>query len=311
MTEAPDTVARLLEMSDEGYFSVTETQLLDLQDALADAMEGQGTPPPPWMALGAPARVDLDGQSTIPVLLGRFHTGQRAWEVNPDPNLHILVKKHATGELLWARPLVNMRRGEEPLLSGVGEPPDQVNATSTRAGVKKLDLRERIADVGPGTISVTALTWEIRSNTVDIELHRDVAAPETTAKTSPFVRHQLDQRPLLDPEIDVPTSGSARSGIKIRVALQTTRDRSIVRTEFNQPVLAGHVVLVRLDERPVVIPTFVPVQPVDRGDGTPAYNALYIVDLGAEGHPVSAGTYQVYLDIDAELEGPFPLTVTD
>jgi hypothetical protein len=125
------------------------------------------------------------------------------------------------------------------------------------------------------------------------------------------VRSTLDARPILDHELHVPRSGSARDGIEIRVAVQTTSDASIVRSEFNQPVLSSHLVLVRIDESPVIVPTFVPVQPVVNGEGKPAHNALFIAELGAQGHAIEAGEYQVYLEVDAGLRGPHALTVTD
>lgn len=316
MTVESDPVIQLLQLPDAEYFTIGEDRLLELQDALSQAVEGSAPDPaalPPRLALGAPKQVDTKAHSSVPVLLGSFQTGLRAWQVNFKPNLSILAKDHASGELAFATPLVSMRRGPQPLPSGGGEPPDELNATATQSGVTALDLRERLGDsLRPGRTSVTAIAYDLRSNTVPLELLGDAPATASFATPSSHVRHELDKRSILAPELDVPSTGSARDGLKIRVAIQTTDEAAIVRTEFNQPMLSGHVILVRLDERPEVMPTFVPVQPVENGDGKPAYNALLIAELGgADGRPISAGQYQVYVDVGVELRGPFALTVTD
>ena len=315
MTTQSDPVTELLHLPDAEYFTVSEARLLALQEALSQAVEGSAPDPsalPPRLALGAPTRVSLTEQAKVPVLLGSFQTGLRAWQVNFRPNLWVLAKHHASGELVTATPLVSTRRAREPRGSGAGTPPDELNATATRSGVEALDLRERLGDwLRPGTLSVTAIAYDIRTNTVELELSGDAPPVHPPAKPSPFVRNELDKRPILPLEIDVPASGSARAGIKVRVAVQTTREDAIVRTEFNQPLLSGNVILVQLDEKPVVVPAFVPVQPVEDGEGKPAYNALFIVDLGAEGHPIAAGEHRLYLDLGGELHGPFALTVTD
>jgi hypothetical protein len=315
MTAQSDPVAELLHLPDAEYFTVSEARLLELQAALSQAVEGSAPDPaalPPRLALGAPARVSLTGQPKVPVLLGSFQTGLRAWQVNFRPNLWVLAKHHASGELVSATPLVSTRRARQPRGSGAGTPPDELNATATRSGVDALDLRERLGDwLRPGTLSVTAVAYDIRSNTVALELEGEAPPVRPATTPSPLVRHELDMRPLLPLELEVPASGSARAGIKVRVAVQTTRDDAIVRTEFNQPLLSGNLILVRLDEKPVIVPAFVPVQPVQDSQGKPAYNALFIVELGAAGHPIATGAHQVYLDLGGELHGPFPLTVTD
>ncbi|MCX4240508.1 hypothetical protein [Paraliomyxa miuraensis] len=316
MTTESDPLIKLLHLSDAEHFTVTEERLLELQGSLSDAVEAGAPDPaalPPRLALGAPAQVDLRAQATVPLLLGSFQSGLRAWQVNFEPNLLVFVKDHASGELAFAKPLISLRRGPRPLPSAAGDPPDEINATATYAGVKSIDLAQKLeTPLRPGRISVTAVAYDVRSNTVGLELQGDAPRPKSFATKSPHVRHELDERSPLAPELDVPGTGSVREGLKIRVAIQTSDEAAIVRTEFNQPMLSGHVILVRLDERPTIVPTFVPVQPVRSGDAEPAYNALYIADFGgADGHPIETGKYQVYVDVGVELRGPFELTVTE
>jgi hypothetical protein len=92
--------------------------------------------------------------------------------------------------------------------------------------------------------------------------------------------YELDDRRQIDEEIVIPDRGSAGSGLRIRVATQLGSEQGIPRTELNQPFVACHVVLVQLDEPPLVVPPTPPVQPVRKFDGREVFNALFLIDLG-------------------------------
>lgn len=321
MKTTHDRAAQLLQLSDEEYYSLTDEQVFNLQDSLDAIMQGDGpddpdTPPvmpPPLVAIGAPTQARLKQDEPVPVLFAAFETGLRAWQVNFDSNLLFLVKNHATGRLIFSTPFISYRRGQQPLLSGAGTPPDEVNATSTTALVTTIDLLDKMAgQLTPGILSVTAVAYDVRSNTVEIELLGDGRPDSPELQTSAFVRHELDSTRRIDTELKVPVSGSARHGIRLRVATQTKGRKGIVRTADDVPFLPCHLVLVRLDEYPSIIPASVPAQKAETASSEePAYNALFTVLLGGDGHPISPGKYQVYFDLGPDLLGPLPLTVSE
>ncbi len=316
MITVNERIAELLRFTDEAYFSLTDDQLLDLQDTLAEIAEsgetGAADALRPRVALGAPRRVDLQAQSRVPLLLGRFQTGLRAWQVNPDPNTYFFVRNNTTGALIFSLPLIDMRRGHQQRPSGVGEPPDELNATSTSSGVNAVDLLEKMAGrLSPGLNSVTAVVYDVCSNTVDIQLDGVTQTEPSLSLESDFVRHELDCSPIVDTEITVPTTGSASRGIEIRVAAQMATRQGLVRAEGDRLLLSWHLILVRLDAPPVIVSAFVPVQEVRNPEGETVYNARFVAELGAQGHPVPPGNYQVYSDLGAGFGGPFPLAVTE
>ena len=198
-------------------------------------------------------------------------------------------------------------------MSGAGTPPDEINATSTRAGVSTIDLLEKMAGrLTPGRLSVTAVAYDVRSNTVEMELEGDGHPDSPELQTSAFVRHELDSSRRIDTELKVPESGSAGDGIRLRVATQTKGRKGIVRTADDVPFFPCHLVLVRLDEYPLIIPASVPAQKAETASSEePAYNASFTVLLGGDGHPISPGKYLVYFDLGPDLLGPLPLTVSE
>ncbi len=314
MNTENERITEILRFTDEAYFSLTEDQLLDLQDALSDRVEDEKTGEAdtfrPRVALGAPRRVDLRTQRTVPVLLASFQTGLRAWQVNPDPNTYLFVKNDRTGELVFSRPLINMRRGIQPRPSGAGEPPDELNATSTSSKVDAIDLVEKMAGrLSPGRNSVTAVVYDVRSNTVQIELDGESQAEPPLPVESDFVRHEMDLSSTVDTEIRVPATGSASGGIEVRLATQMATRQGLLQAEGDRLFLSWHLILVGLDAPPIVVQGFVPVQEIRTKAGGTAYNARFAVELGARGHPIPPGEYQVYSDLGVGLRGPFPLTV--
>jgi hypothetical protein len=313
--EQMDASAAVLRLADEEYFTLADERRMDLADAFSHiANEGAPDNPsaiPPGLSIGAPRQIDPATRATVPVLVGSFETGLRGWQVNFKPNLRLFVKSRSTGELLGSTPLVSMRRGTPPLKSGVGEPPQGAEAAVTRTSVVPIDLRERLGDrLTPGEIAVTAVAYDVRSNTARIAIEGDDPPTTATATKRPYVRYDLDERPHIDEEIVVPDHGSVSSGWRIRVATQLSADDGILRTDLNQPFLPSHVVLVRLDEPPIVVPASPPVQQIDLTDSRQLFNALFLVELGGEqGAPVPAGEYQLYLDLGVRFLGPYPITV--
>lgn len=310
-----DPAADVLRLPDAQYFALGEARRMDLADSFSAVSNDESASVPaaiaPRLALGAPQRVDLKTRTTVPVLVGSFETGLRGWRVNFKPNLFLFVKNLATGELLHSKPLVSMRRGVAPVPSGAGVAPEGAQAAVTRTSVVLVDLLDRLAGKLPsGEISATAVAYDLRSNTVRIQLEGPDRPGIAVATKRPYVRSDLDERPRIDPEIVVPERGSAQGGLRIRVARQLAAIDGVIRTELNQPFLPCHVVLVRLDKPAVVIQASPMVQQVASPDGKQIFNALFLVELGgATGHPVAPGEYRVYLDLGAEFLGPYSLTV--
>ncbi|MBL3591753.1 MAG: hypothetical protein JMN24_18535 [gamma proteobacterium endosymbiont of Lamellibrachia anaximandri] len=316
MITVNERIAELLRFTDETYFSQTDEQLLDLQDALSEIVESEETGEAeafrPRVVLGAPRQVDLQAKSTVPLLLGRFQTGLRAWQVNPDPNTYLFVRNNTTGELIFSRPLIDMRRGRQPRPSGVGKPPDELNASSTSSGVDAVDLLDKMAGrLSLGRNSVTAVVYDVCSNTLDIQLGGKTQTEPSLPVKSDFVRHELDSSATVDTVITVPATGSASRGIEIRVATQMATEQGLVRAEEGRLYLSWHLILVRLDAPPVIVSAFVPVQEIRNPEGETAYNARFVAELGTQGPQVPPGNYQVYSDLGGGFRGPFPLAVTE
>lgn len=314
MNSKQDQAARLLDLPANDYYTFGENQQVKLEDALMQLATGGAVPsagalPAPLLALGAPKAVHLERQPTLPVLVASVASGLRNWQVNFKPNLHLFLRNLASGELSAVQPLVSLRRGSPQLASGKGTPPDDTTATSVYSSVERIDLRERLADqLKPGSFALTAVVNELASNTVAMKI--EGGAPAQAARPpapQPYVRHRLETRPLPDTLIQVPRSVSAPDELAVRVALQVDEGAGVVKAA-NSALWPSHVILVKLDQRPQIIPASVPVQPL-AGGARPSYNAVFQVDVRAALKAPLAGDYQVYVDGGNRLLGPYPLTV--
>lgn len=307
MTSKQEQAARLLELPDGDYFEFGAERQTKLEDALM-GLASAGKEPATVLAAGAPRRVNLDQQSTLPVIVGSVQTGLRTWQVNFRTNLHLLVRNLSSGELSVAQPLKSMRRADQELASGKGTAPNAVTAATLYSSVERHNLLEKLeAPLAPGMYAVTAIVNELQSNTVQMRIEGGKPAPAAKpAAPQNYARHRLETRPMPSTVVQVPQSASVRDEILVRVAVQVSEDAGVLQAASAQPVWASHVVLVKLDERPQVIPVVVPVQRL----GAPkSYNAVFQVDLRAAAKAPLSGTYQIYVDVGRGLLGPYPLTV--
>jgi hypothetical protein len=314
MDSKQEAAARLLDLPANDYFAFGESAQVRLEDALMQLATGGAVPsagalPAPLLALGAPKAVHLERQATVPVLVGSVASGLRNWQVNFKPNLHLLLRNLASGELSVVQPLISVRRGAPQLASGKGTPPDDATAFSVYSSVERIDLRERLLDaLKPGSFALTAVVNELASNTVPLRIEGGAPAPaERATAPQPYVRHRMETRPLPDAVVQVPQSVSARDELLVRVALQVDQEAGVL-AGGGGALWPSHVILVKLDERPQIIPASVPVQPLGSGLRS-SYNAVFQVDVRAASSAPLSGAYQVYVDAGRRLLGPYPLSV--
>jgi hypothetical protein len=313
--EPTDSAANLLRLPDDEYFTLSENRRMEIADAFSALAlgdpESDTSKAHPRLALGGPRRIDPTVQDRVPVLLGAFQTGLRAWSVNLPPNLRIFVKNASTGELLQAAPLASTRRGLVPQPSGAGTPPEGAQAAVTTTSMTMLNLNDRLAGkLVSGHFFATAVAYDLRSNTIPIHIDGPAPAAPGAAVQRTYVVSELTHDARIDPEIAVPDHGSAKAGFHIRVARQLHEDDGILRSPERKPFLPAHVVLVGLDKPALVIPASPLVEPVAEPNGKQAFGAVFAIELGGKkGSPVAPGNYQVYLDLGSTFLGPYPLTV--
>jgi hypothetical protein len=307
---------QLLELPAAEYYSFDEDKELELLKALGaltpgDELPGQnGSAPSPVLALGAPGRVDLDKGAVVPLLVGYQQTGLRAWEVNYETNLHLFVKELATGELRIAQPFMDMRRGQLYQRSGAGDPPDDLNARTVHSAVTRIDLRKKMeGGLKPGRYRITAAAYDLLSNSVAMHLESASQAEPAFAGKFPqaYVKPSLIKTSPLKTSIEVPAKATMGRPAFLEVAIQVGKADGVHTADSGESYWTCHLILIRLDERPTIVPVTVPVQAVAAPDGQPAYNAAFQIDLNAVIQSKTAGTYQIYMDMGSDVLGPFAL----
>lgn len=309
MTTILEQAASLLKLPSADYASFGEEQQLDLQEKLAGLARASATADRNVniFALGAPAEANLDQNLKVPVLVGSSRTTLRNWQVNFKTNLNLFVRNLASGELRVVQPLVNVRRGIKPRPSGQGTPPKESEATNRTSSVTHVEL-ERL---NPGLHVVTALSQEVRSNTVMINVKGAIAAVRDEGRTvPPYIQHTMMQ------SADLPTRIEPRNAVAgsvpglLGIAIQVRASDGVIKTSAEQSVWQSNLILVQIDETPIIIPIYVPVQEVTASDGKPAFNAVFAIDLSKTRNSLNSssfgGSYQIYLDMGQTFLGPFP-----
>ena len=317
MTSKEARAAQILELPAAEYFPFDEDKQVKLQEALAALMDGDDLPgetraaPSPILVLGAPERVNLDGRSIVPLLVGRLQSGLRAWEVNYETNLHLFVKDLATGELRITQPLMDICRGQMHLLSGAGKPPDGLKAQTLHSSLTFIDLQKKWeGGMKPGRYRVTAVAYELLSNRVEIHLESNSVPSRKPARTMPppCIKHTLVKTVPLETEIVLPQKTSMDRQDVIDAAIQIIKEAGVYRADSGEIFWTCNLIFVKLDEQPEIVPVSIPVQAVSALDGRSACNAVFQIDLSALMKARTFGNYQVYMDMGTEVIGPYPLT---
>lgn len=305
--------AALLNLSDPEYFGLDSKRSTDLELALgglASADTASSAVSLPLLALGAPKRVEMAHRRSFPVLVGRVWTGMNAWQVNPETNFVLLARHRSQGTLHVVTPFYKPRRGSQEPRSGVGTPPEPFDAETVTMSITSIDLGSA-TEVSSGTYTITGVLANRSTNTVHVEV--EGTSPSTVApQLTPGVRPLPEGSAATDEVFDIQAKGrNANPKLRVRHTIRDPLDLHDVNT--GTPLFTCHLVLTRLDEAATVIPLVVAATPrQSQGSENPRrHEVAFEVDLGpllAAKH-VEAGFYQVYVDLSAELRGPFPLEV--
>jgi hypothetical protein len=316
-------VSHLLELPSMDYFAITESQLVDLQIALLrsgqvddeaeaeEAVGAAGSEVPPLLVIGAPREIPATS-SQLPVLVGSARSKLREWQVNSRLNLHLLVRDQSTGELVVVEPYNDTRRGEAPARSAFGTPPDAVIAGSRSSTVAVMDLNTRgNRKFGPGELVVTAVLYDLRSNSVGVSFP-GAAAPIASEppKPQPYVVTGEKAGPGTPGGIDLPMEVSVHDPILLRMNRNVGAEDGVLGVDSSRPVWPCNVLMVQLDSDPIVVPAFVPVERIVSEPGTSRFTADFNIDLYSAVRQSLSGLYNVYVDTGQELLGPYQLLIT-
>jgi hypothetical protein len=212
-----------------------------------------------------------------------------------------------------ATPLHQTRRGGPTLRSGQGVPPAPLDARAVDSAVHWVDLSNSLGGtLHAGVYTVTAIAGGLKSNHVVIRVSGGTTPPKAADPSrTPSLDYWLSGDERLSRQVHVPERAARGEPLPLRVALQVT-ELDGVRVEASPyPLWPCNLVLVELDERPLVAPLWVPVQPVEAGGGQARFNAIFEIDLTAVFGRALEGTYLLYLDAGKEFAGPYRLLVDD
>jgi hypothetical protein len=300
--------AQLLNLPEADFFAFNDDRQTQMQHALAQIAD-QGTPPDaPLLALGAPAHVDAERpNASIPLLIGSVQSGLRAWQVNFNTNLHVFARNLSSGTLVATEPFVSARRGGIHPRSGVGAPPSPIDAQTRYTEISPVNLLAKLeTGLTPGNYIVTAVADDLRSNSVTMHLIGETPSSQPVRPVpQAYLRHKLVTQTDLPNRVEVPTTVQKNDPILVRVAMRIGVEDGILDAE-KHPIWPCHVILVKLDAHPDIIPAWIPVQTISAPNRPIMFNAVFQIDLRAAARSPLSGKYQLYIDVGRGLVGPYP-----
>lgn len=355
MTDLRASAAAVLALDDHAWLTLDAPGREQLKEALAEALRGdEGPPAPPSaddpvpaepvLALGAPARVVVEGaveaaeevRQDLPILIGGRTTGLRDWQVDAVQNLRALVVDLETGALRTRRAILTHKRTRTRPPSGSGPRPEPFHAATWSIELRHItDMRARY-DLAwrPGRLAITAIEYDLRSNTAVVarvsalpEEERSLPArPAPRLPSAALTRAEAHAAtPALEGDggaFTVPERVEAEAPIpfEARVRLPVSGAALIPRlvpeaegddepAEADERLLAVSVLAIALDaEAPLQLDLAVPAT-LSGDPSAPTAEAAFGLDLRSALAPGS-GTYQVYLVAGERVVGPQPLEVT-
>ncbi len=359
MTEAQTAAAAALSLEDDAFFDLSTAVTDQLKGVIAQALKGerrgppaQGDPEPPEpvLVLGAPRQVVVEGpeeppegeaevevREELPVLVGGRTTGLRAWQVDPKQNRRLMVVDLGSGKVRTLRTALTHKRPRAPQPSGSGPRPDPFKAATWRIELQHIkDTRARYGLAWrPGRLALTALDYDLCSNTVVVSLESALPEEERAAPEPPPARfasaalthtepHEATP-PLEGPggafELPARVEPGAPVPLQARVRLPAS-EGVLVPRRFPEPqegeppapedarLLLASVLLVGLDAGlPVQVDLAAPGVRTGAGEDATAEAAFGLDLRAAAPESLDGATFQVYLVVGAHVFGPQRLEV--
>jgi hypothetical protein len=166
MATKSQLASTLLPLSDAELIAVRQDQLDQLELTLSDTpFEG--------LLLRAPAQVDVNSASSLPMIVATQKSVLRGWEVVQSKNLTVFLTDIDSGRTQAATPLEDPKDLEPNAPIDAPRPPRPSGsaARGTSTAVWRFDARE-LFDMAwrPGRYALAAVSWDWASNTQQVRL---------------------------------------------------------------------------------------------------------------------------------------------
>jgi hypothetical protein len=313
MRSHSQAVAALAQVTDEALFGTPKDDLVDRVYALLGRVSFDG------IALRAPARIEMEQRSTVPLVVVIERGDERARSVPLRDNAIVLVTRDASAES-WATEAFPVPEGKIPPRVKVPHDPPPPDPTKR---MKKVDLRDLRAAGAlpwrPGRYVVRLLAWDWMSNPVAIAVTDAAAAPparvvvasvpagaegpphftrtpESPALEAPGVALALPSAPV---QIGAPVLASG--------SLRLAPEPGWPRTAEGASVVPATLVLVRLGVPvPLLINLRIPLQAGAR-PGSEVESHFFLDLSKSAARPLAAAEYRAWLVSGEHASGAVPL----
>ncbi|MBS1614696.1 MAG: hypothetical protein JST06_01105 [Bacteroidetes bacterium] len=312
----------LLGLSNEQYYSLTQADILQLQDSLDELYElnpeetaddQANSSIPKVLAIGMPGEIDKSEKKELPVLVGIMQSGQRQWETELFQNLWFILREANSGKVMLSRPFLWDKRAAIPPPSKSGNPPTLTLARANSAGVSRINVIKDLfpnSSWKPGMYYLTAVYYDWVSNSKAVELTNldrkyTSEIPDLDARLQHFEKLSL---PVSEAAPISPGLSISMEGPVCKLALRLRSDDALFTTHNGADYFLCTILLFKLDANsPDKINLALPVKFL-KIDGANVFETSVSLDLSKANSDLPlVGSYMTYLVSGQIFSGPYPI----
>jgi len=292
------------------------------------------------VAINAPPVIDLDSQSTLPVVMAIADTTRRQWEVCRAKNVFLLAISEESGALFIGAAYSPPEKEplEEPC-SRMDPEPQEMPPYTESAKIERVEARARLdLPWQPGSYFLAVINYDWVSNVVEVTLKGQkkpkegtlaVIQPDPAAQVTVAVggvqlalpSYTTTPATPLSPqqgvEFVIPAEGFTATSLPVFGAFSVkARTRYIAQSGTFQPSAGGNLPVAGVVPVTLLVFTLDGEAPMQFDWAIPVYGTAavavgeklqgsFAIDaLQAGGIPLSAGHYMAYIICDSMVYGP-------
>jgi hypothetical protein len=323
-------IEELLVLPDAHYLTLSQPDILTLQSELGKIARGDLPPTPgndirenpPVFALGGPVKIDLEKNSSIPLLIAAMQSGSRKWSILYDINSFLVISNLNTGKVYLHWPFYRDKLTLAVSSSDQSVIPNGIEAKATSSSVRLVDLKKEIIglDWKNGEHTVTLVNYDLTSNTIRFNVSGATDPTDLDHfddRVTIFEKYQeaYEQVPIGENGLSfsLPTHVKSDQTIKCNVKIDAASDMVQVKEIDEKMFLFVDLLMVKLDgDIPVHINICTPVESYLGKDDIKKNKVEFSLDIGriaSDNNMELNGSYMSYLVSGSSISGPNTISI--
>ena len=318
MTQPFEKIQELTDPSSTDYFADDADLFFELQQRVNSELAPFPAPNTELLFINAPASVNIADKEELPMVVVRYASGMRNWQVSHALNAYVLVQDMENGAIksnILALPGKEKARPPEPSKSG--SRPDGFGLHMTTTSLNRYLLRDHVdIDWQSANLALTVIEFDAVSNTVLVKLHGDQKpSPSALPIVAPSSFLLAAEEAGSDKKDEAPAqlaiTKKADSIILVGSinALASSLPKALSNAHASQPdIVLANIVIAALDQAPVLITLALPIQACEQTGETKLFGRFQFDATEYLPKNLVHGNIQVYLVAGLNTSSPVSIS---